>query len=111
MAARRWTSVPFPRLLWPPRMESRKFGVRIQDLRLKDAWMDGGERGPVSPLGAGSSPILLRHLSASESHGDGGWSPNRRSSGRSPEARSSSWKKGCEGNEEATLMGRDDMVS
>ena len=45
----------------------------------------------------------LRHFSASESHGgDAGWSPNRRSSGKSPQP---SRKEGLEGTEEATLRG------
>ena len=54
----------------------------------------------------------MRHLSGSESHGShGGWSPNCKSSGRSPKPRSSSQKEGLEGAEEATLMGLDDMAS
>ena len=46
----------------------------------------------------------LRHFPASESHGgDAGWSPNRRSSGKSPRP---SRKEGLKGTEEATLRGR-----
>ena len=51
----------------------------------------------------------LRHFSASESHGgDAGRSPNRRSSGKSPQP---SRKEGLEGTKEATLRGVDDMAS
>ena len=51
----------------------------------------------------------LRHFSALESHGgDTGWSPNRRSSGKSPQP---SRKEGLQGTEEATLRGLDDMAS
>ena len=45
---------------------------------------EGGEGGGVSN-GGWDEANSLRHFSASESHGgDGGWSPNPRSSGRSP---------------------------
>ena len=47
------------------------------------ARMDGGgEGGGVNIWGWGEA-YWLRHLSPSESHGDGGWSLNRRSSGTS----------------------------
>ena len=50
----------------------------------------------------------LRHFPASQSHdGDAGWSPNRGSSGKSPQA----VPEGPEGTEEATLRGLDDMAS
>ena len=68
----------------------------------------GGEGGCVGNGGSGeaNSP---RHFSALESHGgDAGWSPNRKSSGKSPQA---SRKEGLEGTEEATLRGLDDMAS
>ena len=69
---------------------------------------EGGEGGGVSNGGWGEAS-LLRHLSASQSHGgNGGWSPNRRSSGRSPQPHSSSRKEGLEGIEEARLRGLDE---
>ena len=68
----------------------------------------GGEGGGVGNGGWGEAS-LLRHFSASESHGgDVCWSPNRRSSGKSPQP---SRKEGLEGTKEATLRGLDDMPS
>ena len=70
--------------------------------------MRGGDVN-VGGSGEGNS---LRHLSASESQcGDGGWSPNYKSSGRSPQPRSSLHEDRPEGTEEATLMGLEDMAS
>ena len=70
---------------------------------------EGGEGGGVSNGGWGEASSL-RHLSASESHGgDGGWSPNRKSSGRSPQPHSRN--EGLDGTEEATLRGLDDMAN
>ena len=69
---------------------------------------EGGEGGGVGNGGWGEASSL-RHFSASESHGgDGGWSPNRKSSGRSPQPHSGN--EGLEGAEEATLRGLDDMA-
>ena len=70
---------------------------------------EGGEGGGVSNGGWGEASSL-RHFSASESHGgEGGWSPNRNSSGRSPQPHSGN--EGLEGTEEATLRGLDDMAN
>ena len=70
---------------------------------------EGGEGGGVSNGGWGEASSL-RHFSASESHGgDGGWSPNRKSSGRSPQPHSGN--EGLEGAEEATLRGLDDRAN
>ena len=70
---------------------------------------EGGEGGGVTNAGWGEA-TLLRHFSASESHGgDWSWSPNRRSSGRSPQPHSG--KERLEGTEEARLRGRDDMAN
>ena len=70
---------------------------------------EGGEGGGVSNGGWGEASSL-RHFSASESHGgDGGWSPNRKSSGRYPQPHSGN--EGLEGTEEATLRGLDDMAN
>ena len=70
---------------------------------------EGGEGGGVSYGGWGEASSL-RHFSASESPGgDGGWSPNRKSSGTSPQPHSR--KEGPEGREEATLRGLDDMAN
>ena len=69
---------------------------------------EGGEESGVGNKVWGEASSL-RHFSASESHGgDAGWSPNRRSSGTSPQP---SRKEGLEGTEEATLRGLDDMAS
>ena len=70
---------------------------------------EGGEGGCVSSGGWGEASSL-RHFSASESHGgEGGWSPNRRSSGKSPKQHSGS--EGLEGKEEARLRGLDHMAN
>ena len=70
---------------------------------------EGGERGGVSNGGWGEASSL-RHFSASESHGgDGGWSPNCKSSGRSPQPHSGN--EGLEGTGEATLRGLDDIAN
>ena len=69
---------------------------------------EGGEAGGVSN-GDWGDASSLGHFSAPESHGgDGGWSPNRRSSGKSPQPHSG--KEGLEGTEEATLRGLDDRA-
>ena len=69
----------------------------------------GGEGGGVINGGWGEANSL-RHFLASESHGgDGVWSPNRRSSGRSPQPLSGN--EGLEGTEEARLRGLDDMAN
>ena len=68
----------------------------------------GGEGGGVSNGGWGETDSL-RHFLASESHGgDGGWSPNHRTSGTSPQPHSG--KEGLEGTDEARLRGLDDMA-
>ena len=60
--------------------------------------------------GGRASPTAATHFSASKSHGgDGGWSPNRKSCGRSPQPHSGN--EGLEGAEEATLRGLDDMAN
>ena len=70
---------------------------------------EGGEGGGVSNGGSGEA-TSLRHFSASESHGgNGGWSPNRKSSGTSPQPHSGN--EGLEEAEEATLKGLDDMAN
>ena len=70
---------------------------------------EGGEGGGVSN-GVWGEASSLRHFSASESHGgDGGWSPNPKSSGRSPQPHSGN--EGLEGAEEATLRGLDDVAN
>ena len=70
---------------------------------------EGGEGGGVSYGGWGEASSL-RHFSASQSRGgDGGWSPNRRSSSRSPQPRSGN--EGLEGTEESRLKGLDDMAN
>ena len=70
---------------------------------------EGGGGGGVGNGGWGEASSL-RHFSASESHGgEGGWSPNRNSSGRSPHPHSGN--EGLEGTEEATLRGLDDMAN
>ena len=70
---------------------------------------EGGEGGGVSNGGWGEAGSL-RHFSASESHGgDGGWSSNCKSSGRSPQPHSGN--EGLEGTEEARLRGLDDMAN
>ena len=70
---------------------------------------EGGEGGGVGNGGWGEASSL-RDFSASESHGgEGGWSPNRNSSGRSPQPHSRN--EGLEGTEEATLRGLDDMAN
>ena len=67
------------------------------------SWMKG-ERGAVLAMEFGGEASSLRHFSASESHsGDGGWSPNRKNSGRSPQPQSGN--EGLEGTEEARLRG------
>ena len=72
-------------------------------------WGEGGEGGGVSNGGWGEASSL-RHFSASDSHGgDGGWSPNRKSSGRSPQPHSGN--EGLEVAEEATLRGLDNMAN
>ena len=83
-------------------------GVWAEDLeRLVRCWVEG-ERGAVWAMEVGVRRAL-RHFSASDSHaGDAGWSPNRKSSGKSPQP---SRKEGLEGTEEATLRGLDDMAS
>ena len=70
---------------------------------------EGGEGGGVSDGGWGEAGSL-RHFSASESNGgDGGWSPNRKSSSRFPKPHSGN--EGMEGTEEARLRGLDDMAN
>ena len=71
-----------------------------------------GEEGKGGGVGNGGwgEASSLRHFSASESHGgEGGWSPNRNSSGRFPQPHSGN--EGLEGTEEAMLSGVDDMAS
>ena len=71
---------------------------------------EGGEGGGVSNGGWGEASSL-RRFSASKSHGgDGGWSPNRKSSGRSPQPHSGNQGLGG-GAEEATLWGLDEMAN
>ena len=70
---------------------------------------EGGEGGGVGNGGWGEASSL-RHFSASESHGgEGGWSPNRNTSGRSAQPHSGNEE--LEGTEEATLRGLDDMAN
>ena len=70
--------------------------------------VEGGEGGGVGNGGWGEA-ISLRHFLASQSHGGDGRSPNRNSSGRSPQPHSGN--EGLEGTEEATLRGLDDMAN
>ena len=69
---------------------------------------EGGEGGGVSNGGWGEASSV-RHFSASEFLGDGGWYPNRKSSGRSPQPHSGN--EGLEGTEEARLRGLDEIAN